>query len=314
MRFVRLDPAPVLVAVGASTAPDHDPESGVRRMDRYAALACTVAERVLVRAERAPDSAGDPRWGVVLGSSLGSWASNARYLDDLLERPPLELSPVLFARTVSNTINGEIAIAGRFGGVSHTLVSGWSAGADAIAEAAALVSEGRADFVLAGGVEAPDRTLDALHAERRGEPGLGWLPARIETGAALCLLGPHDRAATRGRFALHAYHRAHDPRATWSLAEALAALAPSPSGTVVVSNTVPPELLARWRAEAPRTRIDVAVDHAGELGAAGAPSAIARALDPNATSVADDLLIVSRAVEGATTALWLRRSMDPSPC
>jgi Beta-ketoacyl synthase, N-terminal domain len=314
VRFVRLDPAPVLVAVGACAAPDHDPESGVRRMDRYAALACTVAERVLVRAERVPDSAGDPRWGVVLGSSLGSWASNARYLDDLVERLPVELSPVLFARTVSNTINGEIAIARRLGGVSHTLVSGWSAGADAIAEAAALVAEGRADWMLAGGVEAPDPTLDALHAERRREPGLGWLPSRVETGAAMCLLGRPDRAAPRGSFALHAYHRAHDPRATWSLAEALAVLAPSPSCTVVVSNTVPPDLLARWRTEASRTRIDVAVDHAGELGAAGAPGAIARALDPGETSVPDELLIVSRAVEGATTVLGLRRNVGPSPC
>jgi hypothetical protein len=302
MRFVRLDPAPIVVAAVWCAEPERDPEAGPRRMDRYAALATSAAARLWTRAEIAPPSADDPSWGIVLGSSFGCWSSNARYLDDLVTRPALELSPVLFARTVSSTINGEISIAWRIGGPSHTLVSGWSAGAEALAEAGALIHEGRADRVLAGGVEALDPTLDALHTERRREPGLDWLPPSIESGAGLCLLARADLVPTHGRFALRAYHRAHDPRSTWSLADALDGLAWPSDGRVVVSNTVPPDLLARWRTEARGVRLDGTVD---ERGAAGAPIALAQACEAHE----DDLLIVSRAIEGATTALWIARSL-----
>ena len=300
MRLVRLDPAPIVVAAVWCAEPDRDPESGPRRMDRYAALATSAVERLLTRAEIPPPSAVDPSWGIVLGTSLGSWSSNERYLDDLVTRPALELSPVLFARTVSSTINGEISIARRIGGPSLTLVSGWSAGAEAVAEAGALIHEGRADSVVAGGVEALDPTLDALHAARRSEPGLGWLPPSIASSAGLCLLARPELEPKHGCFALRAYHRAHDPREAWSLADALDSLAWPSDGTVMVSNSVRPDLLARWRAQASGVRLHMAV---GERGAAGAPVALANACE----SQEDDLLIISRAIEGATTVLWLAR-------
>ena len=164
-----------------------------------------------------------------------------------------------------------------------------------------MIHEGRVDRAVAGGVEALDRTLDALHTARRREPGLDWLPPSIASGAGLCLLARADRVPTHGRFALRAYHRAHDPRGAWSLADALDSLAWPSGGTVVVSNAVTPELLARWRTEASGVRIHVTVE---EHGAAGAPVALAHACEAHD----DDLLIVSRAIEGAMTALWLVRS------
>jgi hypothetical protein len=117
----------------------------------------------------------------------------------------------------------------------------------------------------------------------------------------VCLFAQPELGRTHGRFALRAYHRAYDPKGAWSLADALDSLAWPSDGTVAVSNTVPPDLLARWRAEARGVRLHAAVE---ERGAAGAPVALAHACEANE----EDLLIVSRAIEGATTALWLERS------
>ncbi len=268
-------------------------------MDRYATLGVGAASLALENAPAEPDDAGDPDWGVVLGSSLGCWASNAEYLSDLEQHDVVDLSPALFARTVSNTVNGEISIAQRIGGVDHTLVSGWAAGAEALAEAAALLAEGRVRWALAGAVESPAEVLQCLYAARRRERDLAWLPANLEEVAAVCLLTLADRCPARTGPRIRAYSRGHDPRACWSLAAVLRDIRPLSVGTVVLTNTVPPQVRERWERESVGIRLIHLPTEFGELGAAGAPVGVALA----ATWMREGVLLVARGIEGGSAAL-----------
>jgi len=281
---------------GTPTAPG----SESRRMDRYAALGCRAASMALETAGRSRPNKGDPDWGIVLGSALGCWASNAEFLFDLDDRPTTELSPGLFVRTVANSVNGEIGIAHGLGGVNHTLVSGWSAGAEAVAEAAALLSEGRARWVVTGGVESPDDVLRRAHAAAREEDGLEWLPETIEEAAALCLLTARDSSSPTDRTRVTAYWRGRSPTGRWSLSTILG----HSIGSVVVTNSIPPDLLRNWREQAGPRRLVYLPEEFGELGAAAAPFALADSRRfVGGPSGGDAILLVARGIEGNVAAL-----------
>ena len=306
MRVVRLDPAPIVASVGTLTPLDEgvsgfdlahasgDSPLRLRRMDRYQALGFAAARLALSGCCERPSGKGDPEWGVILGSSLGCWGSNAQYFDDLRRGTRSDLSPALFARTVSNALNGEITIEHQIGGVNETLVSGWAAGGEALAEAGAILADGRARFVLAGGVEAPDDTLRRLHA------------APLAEAAGVCLLAAPDGIRESRRPRLLAYARGHDPPGRWSLWETLHALRPLSVGTVIIANTVPPDLLRRWKEEAGGVRVVVLPEWTGEIGAAGAPVAVAMVVaSADGTDAVDGVLVIARGVEGGTAALAL---------
>jgi len=180
VRFVRFDPAPALAGFGIVTVRDSGslamgvaggilpedalfpahggPEDGEsRRRDRYGTLALIAAREAIEQAGVAPVDAGpggvaSGRCGVVLGTTHASAERNGRYALDLAD-PDATLSPALFVRTTSGAAAADIAFAFKLGGPGQTFVSGWTAGAEAIAAAARSISGGTADLVLAGGVE-----------------------------------------------------------------------------------------------------------------------------------------------------------------
>jgi hypothetical protein len=288
VRIVRLVPAPALLGFGVLThrgdlpgfppgVPDDletlsgETAGRFRRMDRYAALAYAAAQQALLHAADAigPNAYGDlqPRWGVMIGSSLACWASNARFHQSLLSRPVTDLSPALFVRTIANAAAGEISIARRLGGPGEAFVSGWTAGAEALAAAGAAIASGRAEGILAGGVEAPDVTLEALHDKAPSE------------AAAIVAM----RACPEGGepvLRLRAFGRAHDPSGDWSLAAALSALPAlraDAARIVLVANTMPASLMRRLRNEAAGCEVLDLTRRFGELGAAATPVAAALA-------------------------------------
>jgi hypothetical protein len=311
--FIRLDPPPVVVSCGviagenASTElvaklEQSDPRS--RRMDRYTSLGWAAASAALEKAGVAAVEKDDPTWGLILGSSLGCWASNAEYLRDLDHRSAADLSPALFARTVANAVNGEISIAHGIGGINQTLVSGWAAGAEAVAEAAALLTEGRLRFALAGGVESPDEPLQRTYAALRRGPELRWLPPALAEGAAVCLL----TIGQPGPLRIRAFWRGHDPRGKWSPSTALRELSSPSIRSIVVANAVPPAVLENWRHEARDVGLVHLPESFGEIGAAGAPLALAtveRRMEGESPD--DGILLVSRGAEGGTAALVVSR-------
>jgi 3-oxoacyl-(acyl-carrier-protein) synthase len=339
VRVVTLDPAPVLVASGVltplgpgvemmargtgamrgGTVPGDlaalcgEPPLKLRRMDRYGALGFAAAHLAMRGAPRRPVEKGDPDWGVLVGSSQACWCSTAAHFRDLCGRAPIDLRPAVFARSVSNTVNGEVSIAHRIGGISETFISGWESGAEAIAAACAALAEGRARWILAGGVEAPEPVLTTLHDECAREAGMARLPATLSEGAGFCLLTSEAAAADPSSPVVLAFARSFDPHGRWSLAGAVDALWPSRIGAVIVANTVPPGLLDRWKDEAGAASVIILPKLTGEIGAAGGAVAMALAAAELSTGTLTTLgvragacvLVIARGAEGGTVALAL---------
>jgi beta-ketoacyl synthase-like protein len=274
-----------------------------RRMDRFGVLGHAAAHLALSgipapsrpvprAADPAPSVAeADPGWGVMIGSSLACLASIARHARGLADRPLADLSPSVFVRTVANAVNGDLSIGWGLGGPSETFVTGWTAGAEAFLAAAMALQEGRAEWILAGAVEAPDPPSGPARSD----------PILVE-GAAIAVLGRGSGSPAPGTLRLRACLRGHDPHQRFSLRAALDAIGPIPIGTVIVANTIPTDLLRRLEGEAGGRQVLHLPRLAGELGAAGA--AVATAL---AGEMQECALVFARDPAGGTAALALGR-------
>src|SRR5207247_2371850 len=131
-------------------------------------------------------------FGLVIGAEFGELRSTIAFVDGYLHRGPGGLSALLFPNTVMNTMAAATAIAVTARELSLTLNAPTVAGELAIARAAAAVRAGRADAVLAGGVDEFDSALAELLAE-------GGAPSeRRGEGAGFVLLESLDTAEARG--------------------------------------------------------------------------------------------------------------------
>jgi hypothetical protein len=267
-----------------------------RRRDRYGTLALIAAREAMAQAGIGPAGARpaiagptevtEERCGVAIGTTHASAERNGRYALDLADEDAT-LSPALFVRTTSGAAAADIAFAFKMGGPGQTFVSGWTAGAEAIAAAARSITGGTADLVLAGGVEMPG-TIFA-----RSGPF-------ISEGAAIAVVAA---AASPGRPRLFAYGRgraapAHDLRDVMDAARAFEC------DTVVLAN----DLEEDARQAAPEANLDSFVsarprrlrvgELAGALGAAGVVVGCAMAEEIPGRS-----LVVARDPSGEIAAL-----------
>ena len=339
MRWIRLgrDAAPRFTAFGVLAPADPgtaevtidlpalcgEPPLRFRRFDRYGELgyaAARLAWRATPYGGAPPDAgrAADPECGVILGSSLACWASNVRHQRAPRDPAAGAASAATFVRTVANSVCGDLSIALRLGGPGSLFAGGWTAGAESIIAAASALAEKRARAVLAGGVEAPGPDLRAMHAPGRRDPtgrrddgdpdpDGGWFRGVLAEAAAIAVMEPAgdgDGVEGPGPLRLLAHGRAHDPDRRLSMAALLDAPAPIPVGAVVIANTMPPALLDRAREEAAPRPVIHLPDRAGELGAAGAPAAVALA---DGLPGGEGVLVVARDLAGGLAALVLGR-------
>jgi Beta-ketoacyl synthase, N-terminal domain len=170
--------------------------SRLRRMDRFARSGFFAGSLSLVEAGIVPHKPPDATLGVVFGTAHGCRDSLIDFTLELRSSRSVEqLSPALFAETVHNTVNGELAIAWGLGGPSETIASGRTGGADAILRGAELVRAGRAAAVVAGGAEGiHPKMVEWWELELSGKgPSEG---APRDAGAALVLAPARANAET----------------------------------------------------------------------------------------------------------------------
>ena len=152
-----------------------DPDA-VRRLSRI----CRMAVAACRLAVEDAGIEGGARLGLAVGSEYGDFRSGAEFFNGFLRRGPAGLSPMIFPNTVMNSMAAVVAIAVDAKAPSITLNQATVAGDLAVARAAALIADGRADTVLAGGVD--EIFLDVY----RGLAALGALSPMSDGAAEGC--------------------------------------------------------------------------------------------------------------------------------
>ncbi|MFV9671925.1 MAG: beta-ketoacyl-ACP synthase II [Acidimicrobiia bacterium] len=132
------------------------PRRQARRMDRYAQLFWVAAREALGDAgiDHEPDDPAAYRAGVVVGSGIGGVATFEEEVTTLLEVGPHRLSPFGIPKIIANLAGGQASIDFNLYGPNTTTVTACAASANAIGDAAAIISRGAADVMLAGGADA----------------------------------------------------------------------------------------------------------------------------------------------------------------
>ncbi|MEM9038280.1 MAG: beta-ketoacyl-[acyl-carrier-protein] synthase family protein [Actinomycetota bacterium] len=127
----------------------------LRRLDRAHLMAFWAADDALAMVGDGPDP---ERCAVVVGTGFGAAGSHEAQSEAWRDRGPRAVSPLTIPVVMSNSIAAHLAIRLGWTGPALTIATACASGADAIGEALWLLRTGRADRVLAGGV-------DALHVE-----------------------------------------------------------------------------------------------------------------------------------------------------
>jgi 3-oxoacyl-[acyl-carrier-protein] synthase II len=216
-RVARLPDALPRPAAWACTPPR------LARMDRFSAVTFLAAHEAFVDADLGARAPRREAFGVCLGTAYGCHAVNEDYYRGLLRDGVRGASPRLFAATLPSSPVGEVAIGFGARGPALTLAEGWTAGLQAVAEAARLCHRGAADVVLAGGSDVLSATLVSLLADwgLALDAAEGAAFVVVERAAAARARGARPLAAVRGAGAAFGPTPAHGPALPAAMAAAL---------------------------------------------------------------------------------------------
>lgn len=185
-------------------------ERNLRPVDRTSRLLLVAATRALEASGWSAEARAGREVGLVVGTTFCSVKTIAEFDRRGLQLGPSHASPMDFANSVINAAAGQTAIWHGLSGVNSTISQGEASGLGAIAYAADLIRLGRADAILAGGVEElcfesfvglarAGRLCGGNGNEEHPVPfdvrRNGFAPAE---GAALLMLEDADSAAARG--------------------------------------------------------------------------------------------------------------------
>ncbi len=143
----------------AAQVKDFDPKNymdakDARRMDRFSQFAVVAAKEALEDSGIELDSINRERFGVFVGSGIGSIGLIEKETKTLLEKGPRRVNPLFIPMTITNMAAGNIAIQFGAKGVCTNVVTACATGNNSIGEAFRSIKHGYADVILAGGTEA----------------------------------------------------------------------------------------------------------------------------------------------------------------
>ena len=208
------DTAPYTVKLAGEIA-GFDPveylgKKGLRELDRSTRLACSAAKLALDDSRLEITGINTGVIGVALGSTFGSLHSISQFDRSGLIDGPRFVNPSHFPNTVINSPASQISIRFNIKGFNTTISTGFCAGLDAVSYAADFIRQGRADAVLAGGVEELCeetlllfQTLGYLSGMSGGDPDSRPFDAArdgfvLSEGSAILVLEDEQHAVSRG--------------------------------------------------------------------------------------------------------------------
>jgi 3-oxoacyl-[acyl-carrier-protein] synthase II len=179
-------------------------DRNLRPVDRTARLLLVAVQRALEESGWTAEMRAGREVGLVLGTMFCSVRTIAEFDRRAVQLGPSYASPMDFANSVINAAAGQAAIWHGLRGVNSTVAGGEASGLMAIAYAADLIRSGRADALLAGGVEELcfESFLGFQRAGRLGDRPVPFDARRdgcaLAEGAAVLMLEDAESAAGRG--------------------------------------------------------------------------------------------------------------------
>jgi 3-oxoacyl-[acyl-carrier-protein] synthase II len=214
-RIRRFDPTPFRSQVAAEV--EFDPldymePRQARRLERFSQLGLACAVMALDDAGLCAKEIADAGAGIYVGSALGGVAFGEEQHEQYVRCGPRGVSPLLALSVFGGAASSNISIALGLTGPGLAYGNSCAAGMIAIGEAARLISDGRAQVMLAGGVEAPLAPLtfgafSMIHVltTRNDDPATASRPFDIDRdgfvmaeGGTIFTLESVERATARG--------------------------------------------------------------------------------------------------------------------
>ncbi len=125
-----------------------------RRVDDFILYAMAAADEAMADSGYRPDTDDEKaRAGVLIGSGIGGLNSIAETALTLHAGGPRKVSPFFIPGALINLAAGQVSIRYGLRGPNHAVVTACATGAHAIGDAARLIKNGDADFMVAGGTE-----------------------------------------------------------------------------------------------------------------------------------------------------------------
>ena len=188
-------------------------EKEIDQLDRFSQFAIVAAKEALAQAGiEAFSEAQQPRVGVAIGTAYGGTESlDANYFA-LYSKNASRLPPLVIPRLMYNAATCQVSMRWQARGPCIAPTTACSSGAHAIGEAARMIERGDADFMLAGGSDAPItygviRCWEGMRvlAPEGDDPTRACRPFSrdrqgivIGEGAAMFLLEEYEAAKKRG--------------------------------------------------------------------------------------------------------------------
>jgi len=134
-------------------APDFTPPLKARKLDRASQFAVATVGMALADAGIVKGAFPSDRIGIALGSGFGGIANASEFLSGYYQAGVSGLSPMLFPNTVANAAASNASIEYGLQGPNVTFIQRFCSAESAILAACRFIEEGRADIMLAGGVD-----------------------------------------------------------------------------------------------------------------------------------------------------------------
>lgn len=184
----------------------------LKKIDVFSHMALVASEIAIKNAQINMEQENLKRAGIFAGNAIGGWLYAETELRDMYLEGREGVSPFMASAWFPAAPQGQISIHYKIKGYSKTIVSDRASALMAIAYGAKNLNDGKNDFILAGGMEAPVSPYGLLCCNtsgilttRNNEPETAYRPfdktrdgTAIAEGAGILILESEERARKRG--------------------------------------------------------------------------------------------------------------------
>jgi len=125
----------------------------IKRSERFVQLAIAASKQAVKDAGITVGGEDPFRYGVIIGSGMGSMHLIEQQYDTFLAKGPKKLSPFMIPMLICNMAPGHVAIDLGFKGPNFCTTTACASGAHGVGEAFRIIQKGAADVMLGGGTE-----------------------------------------------------------------------------------------------------------------------------------------------------------------